>query len=78
VCASTGRYNPAKSSYPTDEHRYRQIKSLKYYHFGQSNVLRTAGYPSDVPNEYDLWIFGHQAPGGMTGTLKNQFAYSRQ
>ncbi len=39
-------------------------------HFEQ--VARTAGYALGVPNEYDLWVFEHQVPGGMTGTLKNQ------
>ena len=37
-------------------------------------VGRTAGYTLGVPNEYDLWVFEHQVPGGMTGTLKNQLA----
>lgn len=37
-------------------------------------VGRAAGYPLGVPNEYDLWVFEHQVPGGMTGTLRNQLA----
>lgn len=37
-------------------------------------VARTAGFPLGVPNEYDLWMYEHQVPGGMTGTLKNQLA----
>ena len=37
-------------------------------------VGRTAGCVLGVPNEYDLWVFEHQVPGGMTGTLKNQLA----
>ena len=37
-------------------------------------VGRTADYALGVPNEYDLWVFEHQVPGGMTGTLKNQLA----
>ena len=41
-------------------------------HFEQ--VARTAGFPLGVPNEYDLQVFEHQIPGGMTGTLRNQLA----
>ena len=41
-------------------------------HFEQ--VARTAGFPLGVPNEYDLLLFEHQIPGGMTGTLRNQLA----
>jgi oxaloacetate decarboxylase alpha subunit len=37
-------------------------------------VARTAGFPLGVPNEYDLWVYEHQIPGGMTGTLRNQLA----
>ncbi len=37
-------------------------------------VARTAGFPLGVPNEYDLWVYEHQVPGGMTGTLRNQLA----
>jgi oxaloacetate decarboxylase alpha subunit len=37
-------------------------------------VGRTAGYALGVMNEYDLWVFEHQVPGGMTGTLRNQLA----
>lgn len=38
-------------------------------------VARTAGFPLGVPNEYDLWVYEHQVPGGMTGTLRNQLAH---
>ncbi len=37
-------------------------------------VARTAGYAIGQPNEYDQWVFEHQVPGGMTGTLRNQLA----
>jgi oxaloacetate decarboxylase alpha subunit len=37
-------------------------------------VAHTAGFPLGVPNEYDLMLFEHQIPGGMTGTLRNQLA----
>jgi oxaloacetate decarboxylase alpha subunit len=37
-------------------------------------VARSAGFSTGVPNEYDLMLFEHQIPGGMTGTLKNQLA----
>ena len=35
---------------------------------------RTAGFAIGQPNEYDQWVFEHQVPGGMTGTLRNQLA----
>lgn len=37
-------------------------------------VARAAGLPLGVPVEYDLMLFEHQIPGGMTGTLRNQLA----
>ena len=37
-------------------------------------VARAAGLPLGVPVEYDLLLFEHQIPGGMTGTLRNQLA----
>ncbi|MCA3134571.1 MAG: pyruvate carboxylase [Betaproteobacteria bacterium] len=41
-------------------------------HFEQ--VGRSAGFAIGSMNEYDQWVFEHQVPGGMTGTLKNQLA----
>jgi oxaloacetate decarboxylase alpha subunit len=41
-------------------------------HFEQ--VARANGFALGVPNEYDLMLYEHQIPGGMTGTLKNQLA----
>ncbi|MFC3228156.1 hypothetical protein ACFOGJ_13000 [Marinibaculum pumilum] len=35
-------------------------------------VAQAAGFPVGVPNEYDIALFEHQIPGGMTGTLRNQ------
>ena len=37
-------------------------------------VAKTAGFAIGEPSEYDLWMYEHQVPGGMTGTLKNQLA----
>jgi oxaloacetate decarboxylase alpha subunit len=37
-------------------------------------VARAAGFTIGTPNEYDLSVFEHQIPGGMTGTLRNQLA----
>jgi len=37
-------------------------------------VARAAGFQLGVPNEYDLGVYQHQIPGGMTGTFKNQLA----
>lgn len=39
-------------------------------HFEQ--VAAAAGFPTGVPQEYDLFSVTHQIPGGMTGTLKAQ------
>jgi oxaloacetate decarboxylase alpha subunit len=33
-----------------------------------------SGYEVGVPNEYSVRYYGHQLPGGMTGTLKRQLA----
>ena len=35
-------------------------------------VARTNGFTLGTPNEYDLFNYEHQVPGGMTGTLNNQ------
>jgi oxaloacetate decarboxylase alpha subunit len=40
-------------------------------------VAATYGLPTGVPNEFDLFAYEHQVPGGMTGTLKNQLAQHR-
>jgi oxaloacetate decarboxylase alpha subunit len=37
-------------------------------------VARTFGFTRGVCNEHDRWVYEHQIPGGMTGTLKNQLA----
>ena len=37
-------------------------------------VAKTAGFPLGVPNEYNLFNYEHQIPGGMTGTFRNQLA----
>lgn len=39
-------------------------------HFGR--VAAAAGFPTGVPQEYDLSSVHHQIPGGMMGTLKAQ------
>ncbi|MEQ8501203.1 MAG: hypothetical protein RIB84_17510 [Sneathiellaceae bacterium] len=35
-------------------------------------VARAAGFQLGVPNEYDLGVYRHQIPGGMTGTFRNE------
>lgn len=37
-------------------------------------VAEREGYLIGVPNEYQVFTYDHQLPGGMTGTLKNQLA----
>lgn len=37
-------------------------------------VAEREGYAVGVPNEYFVFNYDHQLPGGMTGTLKNQLA----
>ncbi len=37
-------------------------------------VARQEGHPVGAPNEYDVRIYHHQLPGGMTGTFKAQLA----
>jgi oxaloacetate decarboxylase (Na+ extruding) subunit alpha len=37
-------------------------------------VARQEGFPVGVPNEYSVFPYFHQLPGGMTGTLKAQLA----
>ncbi len=39
-----------------------------------ARVARQEGYPVGVPNEYSVFPYHHQLPGGMTGTLKAQLA----
>lgn len=39
-----------------------------------TKVANAAGYPIGVPNEFDLFMYEHQVPGGMMGTFKNQLA----
>lgn len=73
------------ASLPSVEMTLRNLKLLGHTHRLDAKLLptiadhfervgKTAGYTLGVPNEYDLWIFEHQVPGGMTGTLKNQLA----
>ena len=38
------------------------------------HVAEREGYLIGVPNEYQVFTYDHQLPGGMTGTLKNQLA----
>ena len=72
-------------SLPSVEMTVRNLKLAGYEHRLNESLLapvadhfervgKTAGYALGVPNEYDLWVFEHQVPGGMTGTLKNQLA----
>lgn len=35
-------------------------------------IARAHGFTVGTPNEYDLFNYEHQVPGGMTGTLNNQ------
>jgi oxaloacetate decarboxylase (Na+ extruding) subunit alpha len=35
-------------------------------------VTRQEGFAVGVPNEYNVFAYSHQLPGGMTGTLKAQ------
>ena len=35
-------------------------------------IAKTYGFTVGTPNEYDLFLYEHQVPGGMTGTLRNQ------
>ena len=37
-------------------------------------VAEQEGHPVGVPNEYNVFPYHHQLPGGMTGTLKAQLA----
>jgi oxaloacetate decarboxylase alpha subunit len=37
-------------------------------------IAHQEGYPVGVPNEYSVFAYQHQLPGGMTGTLKAQLA----
>jgi oxaloacetate decarboxylase alpha subunit len=37
-------------------------------------VAEQEGHPLGVPNEYNVFPYHHQLPGGMTGTLKAQLA----
>lgn len=37
-------------------------------------VAKVAGFSVGVPNEYDLFAYEHQVPGGMMGTFRNQLA----
>ena len=37
-------------------------------------VAEQEGHPIGVPNEYNVFPYHHQLPGGMTGTLKAQLA----
>lgn len=73
------------SSLPSIEMTLRNLKLAGHTYGIDSTVLapisehfervaRTAGFQIGVPNEYDLWMYEHQVPGGMTGTLKNQLA----
>jgi oxaloacetate decarboxylase (Na+ extruding) subunit alpha len=39
-----------------------------------TRVARQEGHPIGVPNEYSVFAYKHQLPGGMTGTLKAQLA----
>ena len=40
-------------------------------------IAKTYGFAVGTPNEYDLFAYEHQVPGGMTGTLKNQLIQHR-
>ena len=41
-------------------------------HMGR--VARQEGHPLGTPNEYDVRVYDHQLPGGMTGSFKAQLA----
>ena len=73
------------SSLPSIEAMLRNVETAGHTHRIERSLLppvaehfekvaRSAGFPLGVPNEFDLWLFEHQIPGGMTGTLKNQLA----
>jgi oxaloacetate decarboxylase alpha subunit len=39
-----------------------------------TRIAEQEDWPIGVPNEYNVFAYGHQLPGGMTGTLKSQLA----
>ncbi len=70
-------------SVPSTEIMVRNIELLGHTHTLDTSLLppiaehfqrtaEAAGYPTGVPNEYDLFSVEHQIPGGMVGTLKAQ------
>lgn len=70
-------------SVPSTEIMVRNIELLGHTHNLDTTLLppiadhfekvaEAAGYPTGVPNEYDLFSIEHQIPGGMVGTLKAQ------
>ena len=61
---AAGRATPRR----VDLERVRRISE----HLRQ--VAEQEGHPIGVPNEYNVFPYHHQLPGGMTGTLKAQLA----
>jgi oxaloacetate decarboxylase alpha subunit len=70
-------------SVPSTEIMVRNIEILGHTHHLDTSLLppiaehfqrtaEAAGYPTGVPNEYDLFSVEHQIPGGMVGTFKAQ------
>ena len=70
-------------SMPSTEIMLRNIKLLGHSHginerlLGQvsehfTRIGKTYGLPLGVPNEFDLFAYEYQIPGGMMGTFKNQ------
>ncbi len=70
-------------SVPSTEIMVRNIELLGHDHNLDTSLLppiaehftktaAAAGYPTGVPNEYDLFSIEHQIPGGMVGTFKAQ------
>jgi oxaloacetate decarboxylase alpha subunit len=76
------------ASLPSIEMMLRNVETASHTHRIDRSTLapvakhfedqaRACGYALGRSNEYDLWVFEHQVPGGMTGTLKNQLAQHR-
>ncbi len=70
-------------SVPSTEVMVRNIELLGHSHGLDTSLLppiaehfekvaSAAGFPTGVPNEYDLFSIEHQIPGGMVGTFKAQ------
>ncbi len=72
-------------SLPSTEMMIQNLEWLGHTHSVDTSVLapiaehfervaKQEGHPIGIPNEYSVFTYKHQLPGGMTGTLKAQLA----